>query len=90
MTGYEICRAALEKWGPQKQTLKLFEEMSELQDALCKQLDGRDSSSHVAEEIADVLVVLEQMMILHECEREVDEIKAQKLERLRRRIGEEI
>ena len=86
MTEHEICYAALEKWGPQKQTLKLFEEMAELQDALCKQMDGRDSTSHVAEEIADVLVVMEQMMILHNCEHEVVEIRKQKLERLQRRV----
>lgn len=86
----DICRAALDKWGPQKQTLKLFEEMSELQDAMCKQMDGRDSNSHVAEEIADVLLVLEQMIILHDCEQEVIKIKEEKLERLRMRIEKEV
>lgn len=40
MDSSEICRAALAKWGPVKQTIMAFEEMSELQKELCKNQRG--------------------------------------------------
>lgn len=90
MTDREICQAAMKKFGPQAQTVMVFEEMSELQKELCKSLRGEDRHKEIAEEIADVLVVLEQMIILHDCEQAVIEIKEEKLERLRRRIEKEV
>ena len=41
---------------------------------------------HVHEEIADVLIMLDQMMILHDCESIVAQYKQEKLERLENRI----
>ena len=41
MDEIEICKAALEQWGPDAQTLMVFEEMSELQKELCKAARGR-------------------------------------------------
>ena len=54
MDSSEICRAALAKWGPVKQTIMAFEEMSELQKELCKAARGKDNREAIAEEIADV------------------------------------
>ena len=71
MTGskpHKIYCEALNKWGAEAQTLMVFEEMSELQKELCKHARGKDNREAIAEEIADVQIMLEQMMILHDCE----------------------
>lgn len=88
MNSTEICRAALAKWGPQSQTIMVFEEMSELQKELCKNQRGEKNIGAIAEEIADVLVTLEQMVILHDCEMAVIRFREQKLKRLKERIEE--
>lgn len=82
----EIYRAAIALWGPEAQTLMVFEEMSELQKELCKNARGRQNKEAIAEEIADVLIMLGQMILLHECAAEVEAQKAQKLERLKLKI----
>lgn len=84
----QIYEQALEKWGPLAQTNMVFEEMAELQKELCKNGRGKDNRSDIAEEIADVLIMLEQMMILHDCKELVTACKAVKLQRLEGRIKE--
>lgn len=63
----DIYRAALEKWGADAQTLMVFEEMAELEKELCKNARGKDNRGSIAEEIADVQIMLEQMIVLHNC-----------------------
>lgn len=77
---------ALETWGADAQMLMMFEEMSELQKELCKNARGADNTDHIAEEIADVQIMLEQMIILHDVERKVEEYKYAKIRRLSDRI----
>lgn len=89
MTETEIYKAALSLWGPDVQTRMVFEEMSELQKELCKAARGKKNKAAIAEEIADVSIMLEQMILLHECAGEVAEYKARKLERLAAWIAEE-
>ena len=88
MTEKQIYEQALKTWGPSAQTNMMFEEMAELQKELCKNGRGKDNRSHIAEEIADVLIMLEQMMILHDCEELATAYKATKLHRLEDRIME--
>lgn len=88
MTEKQIYEQALETWGPSAQTNMMFEEMTELQKELCKNGRGKDNRDHIAEEIADVLIMLEQMMILHDCKELVSAYKAVKLQRLEGRIKE--
>lgn len=57
----ETILRAIKTYGKDSQTQKLFEEMAELQDALCKLARGRDTRAHVCEEIADVLIMCLQM-----------------------------
>ena len=59
---HKIYCEALNKWGAEAQTLMVFEEMSELQKELCKHARGKDNREAIAEEIADVQIMLEQMM----------------------------
>ena len=84
----EILKRAVETYGAQAQTLMVFEEMSELQKELCKHARGKDNREAIAEEIADVQIMLGQMMILHQCERLVEAYRSQKMERLARRLEE--
>lgn len=81
-TRHDICLAALELWGAEKQTLKVFEEMGELQKELCKNGWGADNRDAIAEEIADVRNVLIQMCILHDCADLAEKYQEEKLARL--------
>lgn len=82
----ETCKAALETFGTQSQINMMFEEMSELQKELCKNARGHNNVLSIAEEIADVQIVLAQMILLFDCRKEVEDFKAIKLLRLRRRL----
>lgn len=79
-------RRALDTYGAEKQTMMMFEEMAELQKALCKNLRGQDNRENVAEELADVKIMMAQMMMLHNCADLVDEYVAIKLDRLNKRL----
>ena len=81
-----ICREALQTYGAESQTLMLFDEMSELQKELCKHARGRRNRIEIAEEIADVQIMLEQMIMLHDCELAVSEMRRAKLKRLEERL----
>jgi len=83
-----IYRAALETFGTEAQTKMLFEEIGELMSAICKHSRGRDKVAHIAEEIADVHIMLDQMAVLFNCEDEVERMKRYKLRRLEQRIEE--
>lgn len=83
----EIYREALEKWGYHQRTIAL-EEMAELQKEICKNIRGYDNRIEIAEEIADVEIMLEQMKILFDIYKKVEEFKKYKLERLAKRLNE--
>ena len=53
-----VFRLALAIYGPRLQTLVAIEEMSELQKELVKHERGADNVPHIAEEIADVQIML--------------------------------
>lgn len=57
----EIIKLAIETYGKEAQTQMLFEEISELQNALCKLARGRGTADQVCEEIADVMIMCFQM-----------------------------
>lgn len=68
-----LCRRALRAWGAEMQSVVAAEELSELQKELCKSVRGENNTDAIAEEIADVQIMLEQMMLLHDCRDAVDE-----------------
>ena len=82
---YEVYSQALNKWGAESQTKMLFEEMAELQNAICKYSRKRYNIYDVATEIADVQIMAAQMSILFGKEI-VDSEKERKFERLKRRL----
>ena len=52
---------AIKTYGKEAQIQMLFEEMAELQNALCKLARGRGTADQVCEEIADVMIMCLQM-----------------------------
>lgn len=88
LDGRDIYRRALKTFGTDLQTLVAIEEMSELQKELCKNRRGKENQTHIAEEIADVQIMLEQMMILYDCTEIVKKFRLYKLSRLEARISE--
>lgn len=61
----EVIKLAIKTYGKEAQTQMLFEEMAELQNALCKLARGRGTANHVCEEIADVMIMCLQMAQLY-------------------------
>lgn len=84
----DIYRQALEKWGADLQIVMVFEEMAELQKELSKNMRGKLNIYNIAEEIADVEIMLEQMKLLFSIENDVEEWKKAKIERLAKRSEE--
>lgn len=82
----KIYRAALDKWGARMQVVVAIEELSELQKALCKVLRGMPDYNNIAEEIADVSIMLEQMTMLFCVQDTVPNWRRSKLERRERRV----
>ena len=82
----EVLQRALDTYGSVPQIAMVFEEMSELQKELCKYLRGRRSFAHIAEEIADVEIMLEQMKMLFCCTDDVRNERRRKVERLKERL----
>jgi len=81
-----LLRRALDTFGAEAQTRMVFEEMSELQKELCKHSRGRNNTVEIAEEIADVQIMLEQMVILHDCAEDVKQFRSAKLNRLAEKL----
>lgn len=86
--GDEICRNALETFGRDSQMRIAIEEMSELTKELCKNGRGQENTTHIAEKIADVQIMLCQMVMLFDCAGQVETFRRYKLERLAGRIKE--
>lgn len=82
----KIYERAIEHFGVEAQKRILIEEIGELLDALMKYERGRDTLAHVAEEIGDVTVALEEARLFLGINEVVkDEMRA-KCERLVERI----
>lgn len=84
-----LFRRALDTFGAEAQTRMVFEEFSELQKELCKHSRGKDNRMEIAEEIADVQIMLEQMTLLHDCAGEVKRFREAKLIYLAEKLQEE-
>ena len=85
----EVYQQAIKAWGEDLQVLMVFEEMSELQKALCKYLRRKTSYDLTAiiDELADVEIMVEQMKVLFKCEREFKIVKEHKISRLIDRLN---
>ena len=87
----EILEKAIRHYGRQHQQVKAAEELSELQVAILKCLDGRCNLNNIKEEIADVEIMLEQLKKIYAINpEELKTIKAAKLLRLKGRMEVEV
>ena len=79
---------ALEAFGQERQVRKFCEELAELQEAVLKTLEQKDIPSHVADEMADVEIMMTQMRrLLGISDLEFTQWQFKKIEALRERIG---
>lgn len=87
-----LYKKALKVYGIETQINMVFEEMSELQKGLCKYLRGKEpivQKLRIAEELADVEIMLEQMKYILGLEKAVHNHKEYKIFRLKQRLDKE-
>ena len=80
-------KQAIETYGVRPQKLMAIEEMSELTKEICKDFRGKLNREHLIEEMADVLIMLDQMLLLYKISgEEVGLMRIKKVERLKERL----
>ncbi|MBR2844669.1 MAG: hypothetical protein IKF00_05600 [Solobacterium sp.] len=79
-----IEKMAIEKYGKELQTVVAIEELSELIKELTKNIRGKNNHDAIVEEIADVYIMLDQVMMMNDIWlNEVVEKMHEKLNRLK-------
>lgn len=81
-----VYRRAIEKYGVDAQLWMVIEEMSELAKEICKHQRGKRCLADIADEIADVQIMLEQATMIFGVDDLVCKHMDQKVERLRERV----
>lgn len=82
-----VYQAALRKWGVDLQTMMAVEEMSELTKEICKIKRGKIDLDALADEIADVTIMLEQLREIYGLNDAVCDHMDAKILRLQSRVG---
>lgn len=88
MTKDEILKSAIERYGNTSQLIVAMEEMAELTKELSKFFRGAHNEYAIAEEIADVRIMLDQIEIMFDCAGAAAVYREAKVERLRKRLEE--
>ena len=83
----KIClyKQAIEQWGIHPQIRMVFEECAELMNALAKTYRGRASKQDVITELADVVIMCEQMAVVFGQEEYKAELE-RKLEKFKKKL----
>ncbi len=81
-----VIERAIKTYGEEAQLWMVIEEMSELAKEICKYKRGMNNPETIAEEIADVQIMLEQAKIIFGNSRRVNEMIEYKLNRLQSRL----
>lgn len=85
--GRNILKRAIATFGEIAQKIMVLEETSELQKEVCKSLRGADNRDAIVEETADVLIMIEQLKIMHHItDEELEKVIEFKLNRLDKRM----
>ena len=79
-----ILKTAIETFGAEMQEIVAIEECAELMQAISHKHRGREHN--IPEEIADVLIMCEQLIIINDCRKEVERIRKKKIKRLFDRV----
>lgn len=80
-------KVALRKWGIDSQVMMAVEEMSELTKEICKLFRGQGTMEALADEIADVTIMLEQLRQIYNISDMVEDHIDMKIHRLQERLG---
>jgi tRNA(Ile2) C34 agmatinyltransferase TiaS len=88
MRYFEVLQAAIEQYGEQAQMVVALEELAELQKEITKCLRGKGNPDHLAEEMADVQIVFDQLEIIAGNRGAVAAWQTKKVNRLAERIEE--
>lgn len=83
----KICEDAIQIFGVQHQLIKAGEELAELGQQVLKAANGDINKGHIAEEIADVEIMLEQLKIIFDRRVSVEAQVDSKLDRLQGTIN---
>jgi len=78
----KICLRAIDHFGVEHQYWKAVEELGELIVEIARRQDRRTTKEHLQEELADVIIMSEQLRIINGA-KETDSWIDRKLERLR-------
>lgn len=90
MKSEEILQKIIESNGVVLQTVVAIEEMSELTKELTKVIRGADNHDAIVEEMADVMIMLEQVKMMFRVEwDELDHMMNVKLKRMEERMKNE-
>ena len=81
-----IYKKAISSFGKADQIIVAIEECSELQKELTKALRGKVNLLGIAEEIADVEIMLEQLKLIFDNRQEVEKFKNAKIVRLNKTL----
>ncbi len=88
----EVYRKALVRWGKEGQMIAAIEEFSELTTILSKMLIGKmplQSNQFLVDEIADIIIMTEQLITMFDCSSEVNKRINFKIKRLQERLDHE-
>lgn len=83
----QLYDAALGKWGAKMQATVAIEEMSEVIKEITKMLRGKLDREHMAEEIADARIMLEQVCSMLNINDSVDSWMDYKVAALKRKVS---
>ena len=95
----EILQKAIKTYGTHNQMLKCIEECSELSRAISRILielssgdcfTTKESEENLHEELADVLIMVEQMIMMFDCGDEVFIQQVKKINRLKERLNSKV
>lgn len=82
----QLYQQVTDKWGVDAQLTVAIEELSELIKEICKDKRGFGVPKRIAEEVADVEIMCEQLRFIYGFDDVVDEWKDYKLKRLEKRL----
>ena len=83
-----MCEKAVQSWGVDAQLVMVIEECSELTKEVTKKLRGHQRPENMKEELADVLVMCEQLrIILGLSDEDLEKIAEEKMLRAMKRGG---
>lgn len=82
----DLYQLVLDKWGSDAQLTVVIEELSELIKEVCKMKRNIGDTNLLAEEVADVEIMCEQLRYIFSIDEDVDDWKIYKLNRLANRL----